>query len=126
MVLQKLGDSEKILMMFEAAESIDLKIEDEYVSTYVYLLKQRGLDFSYSFIFHPLPYSDRLDNDLLGLKMAGYLKSGSVIITTKGKNFVESIKTRFDNVYQEILQNTTTFETLDRPSLFKAVYAIIV
>ena len=66
-------DSERLLAFLEIADNLGVKVEEELLDTYIYLLKVKGIPFNYTFIFQPLPYSKDLRNDLLGLKLAGYI-----------------------------------------------------
>jgi len=125
--VKELTDPEKLLAIFEVACEREIPIEERYVDSYVYLLKVKGLPFKYSFVFHPLPYSNELRRDLLGLRMAGYLTTESIVITPKGREFVrQTILPEFRELFDRIREYLAEFRLLDRRGLFEAVYARIV
>lgn len=126
--IRELADPEKLLAMFEAAQEKGIEIERENIDTYVYLLKARDIPFSYSFVFHPLPHSDELREDVFGLIKAGYLTSSqSIRITSMGISFVQEIVLpHLGDMYRRIGEYLVEFIGLDRYSLSEAVYARIV
>jgi uncharacterized protein YwgA len=126
MSTRELTDPERLLIMFDAASEKNISLDDELIDSYVYLLKIRDIPFRYSFIFHPLPYSDELRRDIFGLTMAGYLEIGSIKITQKGKDFVTTnIMPKFKDVYERIKEYLPEFRRYSRTALFDAVYARI-
>jgi len=126
--IRELADPEKLLAMFEAAQKKGIEIERENIDTYVYLLKARDIPFSYHFVFHPLPHSDELREDIFGLIKAGYLTSSqSIRITSMGISFVQEIVLpNLGDMYRRIGEYLVEFIGLDRYSLSEAVYARIV
>ena len=125
--VQPLTDPGKLLIMFDVALERNILIDDNNVDSYVYLLRANGVQFGYSFVFHPLPYSEDLRRDLTGLQMAGYLARASITITPKGRGYVrQSILPEYDELLDRIRRYLQDFSLLDRTELFKAVYARIV
>jgi len=124
---RELTDPERILAMFEAASNLGVVIEESNIDSYVYLLKVKEIPFKYSFVFHPLPYSAELRRDILGLRMAGYIASASLIITPKGSEFVrQTILPEFEELLDTIGRYLEEFRLMDRTGLFEAVYARVV
>jgi hypothetical protein len=124
------SDAGGLLAFFEVADSEKFPIEDQYVDTYIFFLKVRDIPFSYTFVFQPLPYSKELREDLLGLRMAGYLTEGSIKISDKGKAWVkgrQSIVSEFRDLLEAIIECIKEFRTYyGRKDFLDAVYVRIV
>jgi uncharacterized protein YwgA len=129
---EEVSDSEKILGLIVEAELDGITIDEQYLDSYVYLMRERqNIPFGYTFIFHPLPYSDQLREDVVGLKMAGYIISGSIKSTQKGKKYVDdkqAVLSEFKELLEKIkifLSEFSSSKYFDRRSIFNAVYARI-
>lgn len=124
---RELTDPERLLAMFEVASNVGIPIDESNVESYVYLLKVNDIPFTYSFVFHPLPHSAELRRDILGLRMAGYIRGASLVITRKGSKFVKQvILPEFEELLDRIRKYLKEFRLMDRTGLFEAVYARIV
>ena len=127
-VSAKISDAEKVLAFFQKASDKGMPVEEEYIDTYIYLLKTEGIHFDYHFIFQPLAYSRELRKDILGLKMADYLAGSSITLTQKGSEYVKKQTTI--NYFRELLERIgeiiSDFIGFNRKQLSDAIYARIV
>ena len=127
-MFEKLSDSEKVLAFIEVANEHDIKFDEQLLDSYIYLLKVNcNIPFGYSFVFHPLPYSNELRQDLMGLKMAGYAVSGSILVTDKGKKWIQYRQTIIPD-FKGLIERIGEFVSgglLDPKGLADAVYARI-
>jgi uncharacterized protein YwgA len=124
------SDAEGLLAFFEAAHNEQFIVEEQYVDSYIYILKEKGLPFSYSFVFQPMPYSKELREDLLGLRMSGYLTEKSIEITDKGMKWVrgrQAVISEFRDLLEKIVEYIKIFRSYyGRKEILDAVYAWIV
>lgn len=85
----KMGDLEKLLLLFKVVEDLELKISIEDVPLHVFLIDGHGLDFSYIYRFDPEPYSAELANDLASLASLGMIHRSEIKLTQKGNEEVK-------------------------------------
>ena len=121
------ADSGKLLIVFEAADRKKVRIEDDYIDSYIFLLNaDKIVPFGYHFRFAPLPYSGLLKEDLYALVQAEYLDMKSNIhITDFGKDWVEEelrVSKHFHNISEEIGNKLKLFSTWGPYQLFEAIY----
>ena len=129
--IKELGvaDNGKLLIVFYAADQINLPIEND-LDSYIFLLDAYGtLPFTYPFRFEPLPYSVPLHEDLYGLEQSKYIaKHSPLSITEKGKDWVSaelSDCASFRGGLDEIGEQIKEFSCWGKSELFKAVYSVI-
>lgn len=124
------SDIEGVLAFFGAADEVNLEIEEHYIDSYIYLLKEKGIPFSYTFVHQPVPYSKALREDLWGLRIAGYITDRSIGITNKGKEWVKGrqmIISDFRELLTKIIEYATEFRSYyGKKALLDAIYARVV
>ena len=124
----KLTDAGKLVVTFGASHKKDIRISEEKLDSYIFLLNSDGvLPFSYSFRFEPLPYSQMLRDDAYNLVQAGYLgKASPLWITQSGLTWMQewlSAQESGETLLSALGNALENYAKYDERALFKTVYA---
>ncbi len=116
------SDPIMVMTMLKEAKGIDLELEYRNVGTYVFLLRSRGVPFSYSFHLYPMPISDNLNEDLTELKRAQFIDySSPIFLTSEGEKYLDKWIIP-SGMRKSIRQGLNEFRGHNPKMLFDAVY----
>lgn len=123
----KMGDFEKLLLLFKVAENQGLEIRIDEAPLHVFLIDGNGLDFSYIYRFDPEPYSEGLNDDLMKLTRLGLIQQSEVKITQKGRERLEKTKGKstnsFKNAQKVIKDHFKKYGGKNKPELLRNMYS---
>jgi len=119
------SNREKLLVLFLAAEVLEVVIDYSQAFLYALLLKKKKiLSFSYSFEIDPSPFSKEMSSDMRILFEGGYINMQSPVkITLKGNSYIKKIFRSNDiNRVEKELRTITSWQEKD---LFNRAYAAL-
>lgn len=126
----RLTDTGNLLLMFRAADLAKLAIEERDSDSLVFLMQsERLIPFGYALRLKPLPYSERLHNDIYNLVQSHYLERKSpVYITGLGSDWVKGLLERYlytEDILNPVVDALRNFMSHGKDGLFRLVYAKI-
>lgn len=137
----ELGLGEKIILLLGSAKPV--LIPREYLTTYLLLLKKRGIDIPYFYWEdHGLPYSEDVSSTVFGLEYTGYIKTirevkipsengienielgkDCIILTRKGEEEFLKIIEEDRKLYEEIKKEMEELIEYDKERLMRQLSA---